>query len=138
MATKEWDYILSKDELYFTSKYRFPIQSIVEISSYPSSSNSLIIIIGFVMLLLSLIIPTSTAVKILIAVVAVLLIVWGIYNSRKIEVGFVVLKDSKRHEKEFIPVLTILSKKTAEEKLISLHKELEKIGHGKVRITRNY
>jgi len=140
MKAKEWEYLITRDEIYFTKDFRFPLKQVMEVASYPGKSNSLAIIVGIILIFVDFAvfgISEVSPVQGLLFVIALLLIVWGIYAGTSVEVGFVIMKDPKRYEKTFVSVLKTHSKEEAEEMLRQLHTELSNNGREKARIVRN-
>ncbi|WP_292659149.1 hypothetical protein [Nitratifractor sp.] len=135
---KEWEYMISPTEIYFTKDFRFPLNAVMQITLDRAPSGTIQIVAGAALIFLALAIGgfdlSPTLLFIFIAGLG--LIGWGIYTGRAYQVGFVILKDPKWYEKTFVSVLKTHSRTEAEKKLEELHDELAKNGREKVRIVR--
>ncbi len=137
--SKEWQYILKNDEIYFTSEFRFPLDRIKQVTLDKGSGGVLWIIGGILVFLISL--TGGESLSISAKVTALLLgsglLVWGILKSRTYKVGFVILKDPKWQEKVYTPIYQSYSKEKAEKRLESLREELAAQGLNRVRIVKS-
>lgn len=140
MGKKEWEYIISPTEIYFTSSFRFPLQRVLQITLDQQKNGALKIVTGIVLLVLSFSIWDITKpnpFQALAILIGIALIVWGLLFSKKYQVGLVILKEPKHYEKVFVPLLKTTSIEEAQEKVQSLNNEFIKNGREKIRIVQS-
>ena len=136
----EWQYIISPDEIYFNPNQRYPLQHVMQVTLERAKSDSISITGGAMLLFIDFFvlgIDHISLLQALIFIIGIFLIGWGIYKGLAYEVGFIILKDPKRYEKEYYTIHWGFSYTEAEQKLHQLWEELKQNGREKVRIVKS-
>jgi len=135
---KEWQFIINDEEVYFSSRFRFPLDRVREIT-LDRKSGSLWIITGTLalVLLLGAWVHFPLPVRIVLALFAGISLFWGIRLNQTHVIGFVILKDPKWNEKIHVNIFQTRSYKNAEKKIEELRRMLAERGKDKVRIVKS-
>ena len=140
MKTREWDYIISPKEIYFTKDHRFPLAHVMEVAIYPAKTGTIPMVLGLTLLFIDFVVfgvNTISPAQASIFVLAMFLIGKGLLDTTAKEVGFVIIKDPKRYEKTFVSVYRTYSRSEAEKFMHALREELVENGREKARISIN-
>ncbi len=134
---KEWQYIISPKEIYFTGDFRFPLKNVLQVTLDHGKKGAIKIAVGIFLIFLAFVIwgiEEASPQQGISVIAGIILLLWGLYDGKSYEVGFVILKDPKWYEKISVSVFRTHSREEAEEKLKELEEELSINGRKNVRI----
>jgi hypothetical protein len=135
---KEWQYMIDNDEIYFTSKFRFPLERVKEITLEKGKKGTIWIVGGILALVVAAAgwgIMEATQ-QVLLAMIGTGALLWGLKLNTTYQVGFVILKDPKWYDKVYVAILQTHSYEKAEKALTHVWEELKRKGAKRVRITK--